>query len=123
MPVIAATHTPVNSGRTSSHRFGAGILRSVPFAGRMPYTQADLDEAVRMFADDAEPNWDAMALEAEHQARCEAQAPTVCGRCLNCSDVTNDLTSKGLCDRCDDAATDASTASRNYAAGLGFRVF
>jgi hypothetical protein len=122
MPVIAATHTPVNSGRPRNHRFGQGI--AIPYKGRqMPYTQADLDEAVRMFAGSPEPDWDAMALEAEYQARLDAMAPSQYGRCLLCSTLCDDLTFQGLCDRCDDDATNDSTACRNQFAGLGRQVF
>jgi hypothetical protein len=80
--IIALPSLPVKPTRKSprpSAPFGAGIL---PHAGRrMPYTQADLDEAVLMFADSPEPDWDAMALEAEHQARLDAMAPATYGRC------------------------------------------
>ena len=120
---IAAIHTVVKSGHRESHRFGAGILPYVPFAGRMPYTVADADWAVQAFADSGEPDWDSLAEEAELQARYKAQAPTIFGHCQLCGMSCDDLTFQGLCDRCDDLATDASIACRNLAAGIGFKVF
>ena len=75
MATIAATHTVVNSGRRESRPFGAGINPYRPFAGRMPYTVADADAAVLMFADSPEPDWVALALEAEYQDRLDAMAP------------------------------------------------
>ena len=127
MSVIVATHTAVKS-RPATRRSGAGIPAYRPFAGRMPYTQADLDEAARMFADDAtepEPDWDAMAAQRAWEDAYEAGrlAPPEIDRCLLCGETSVDLTFQGLCDRCDDAATDASTASQNLAGGLGFNVF
>jgi hypothetical protein len=128
--IICVKSVPVKPVRRTprpSVPFGQGILASHPFAGRMPYTQADLDEAAQMFADSRTeaitPDWDALAQEAEYQAKLDAMAPAVFGRCLNCSMPCDDLTFQGLCDRCDDLADDASTASRNYSAGLGFQVF
>ena len=113
---------PTRKSPRPSAPFGQGILASRPFAGRMPYTLADLSDAAAMFAS-AEPDWDALAFEAECQDRLDAMAPSTYGHCLNCSRPCDDLTEQGLCDRCDSAADDASIASRNYAAGLGFRVF
>ena len=127
--IICIADTKVKATRKSprpSAPFGQGILASRPFAGRMPFTTADLAEAALMFADDAtttaDTDWDALALEAEEKARYESQAATVFGHCLNCSLPCDDLTAQGLCDRCDDAATDASIASKNASYGLGFVV-
>jgi hypothetical protein len=78
----------------------------------MPYTQADLDEAVLMFADTQDPDYDAMALEAEYQARLDAMAPATYGRCLNCSRLYDDLTPQGLCDACDVTACETSSVKR-----------
>ncbi|MGP0069008.1 MAG: hypothetical protein ACLQGP_36085 [Isosphaeraceae bacterium] len=99
MSVIAAIHTVVKTGN-ATHPFGAGILRSVPFAGRMPFTQADLDWAAAAFADDAtdpEPDWDAMALEAEYQDRLDAMAPSTYGRCDLCGERCDYIEPNGLC--------------------------
>jgi hypothetical protein len=43
--------------------------------------------------------------------------------CLNCGQRCKDLTSQGLCDRCDDLATNATIAGQNCRAGLGYTVF
>lgn len=48
----------------SSARFGAGLLAWTPYVGRVSFTTADQVEAAQMFADAAEPDWDALAGEA-----------------------------------------------------------
>ncbi|MGP0062599.1 MAG: hypothetical protein ACLQGP_03215 [Isosphaeraceae bacterium] len=114
MSVIAATHTVVKTGNTT-RPFGAGLLRSTPFAGRMPYTYQDTLDAAAMFADDAtgpEPDWDAMALEAEHQDRLDAMAPSTYGRCDLCSMPCDALEPNGLCPRYDVIAWEKSTTQR-----------
>ena len=45
------------------------------------------------------------------------------GNCLLCRVRCDDLTFQGLCDRCDDLATDATIAGQNAQAGLGYQVF
>jgi hypothetical protein len=114
MATIAAIHTVVNSGRIRDRRFGVGILRSLPFAGFMPYTQQDLDDAAAMFADSPEPDWDMLAREAESQDRYESMAPTIFGHCQLCGEVNSDLNDNGLCDRCDVIACEKSTTQRPY---------
>ena len=49
-----------------------GLTRYVPDAGRMPFTQADLQWAAAAFADDARPDFDQLAGEAAFLASCEA---------------------------------------------------
>ena len=125
MSVIVATPTVVKSG-PATRPFGVGILASRPFAGRMPYTAQDLADAAAMFAAaDEDRQIDALAAQREWEACYEAGllTPVEFGRCLNCGQPCDELTEQGLCDRCDDLAIDSSTASRNYAAGLGFKVF
>ncbi|MGP0069495.1 MAG: hypothetical protein ACLQGP_38595 [Isosphaeraceae bacterium] len=73
----------------------------------------------------AEPDWDAIAAQRAWEDAYEAgliASPEI-DRCQLCGATSVDLTFQGLCDRCDDAAIDASIASQNYAAGLGFQVF
>ena len=109
---------------SATHRFGQGII---PHAGRrMPYTQADLDEAVLMFADStSEPDYDTLAAQRAWEDLYEGGllTPVEFGRCALCSEVSGDLNESGLCDRCEDRAIDATTACRNYAAGLGREVY
>ena len=103
---------------------------AAPVKSDRPFGPAvdDLDKAARMFADDAtepEPDWDMMAAQREWEGAYEAgliPSPEI-DRCLLCGATSVDLTFQGLCDPCDDRATDASTACQNYAAGLGFQVF
>jgi hypothetical protein len=122
MPTIMCVKSvPVKPLRRTprlSAPFGAGIeSRSYyhPFAGQMPYTQADLDEAAAMFADarvDAiTPDWDAMAQEAEYQARLDAMAPATYGRCVVCSAVADYLEPNGLCPNCDVHACETSSVN------------
>lgn len=62
-----ASRIPVKPSRVTprpSTRFGAGLTFYVPHVGRVPFTAADAAEAVAMFADAQEPDWDAMAGEA-----------------------------------------------------------
>jgi hypothetical protein len=93
-----------------SRPFGAGLLRSVPFAGRMPFTVQDQLDAAAMFADDAsEPDWDALAIEAEYQASHESQAPSVYGVCLACNQTFDYLEPNGLCPKCDVHGSETST--------------
>jgi hypothetical protein len=103
LPVKPTRRTP-----RSSSSFGTGILRSLPFAGRMPYTAQDLADAAAMFADDAtqEPDWDALAAQRAWEDAYEA------GHCLACGDRTPFLTEQGLCDRCDEIACETSTTQR-----------
>jgi hypothetical protein len=67
-----------------------------PRETRRPYTWQDLQDAAQMYGD----------IEADRHC-------AVCG-----ADAEN-----GLCPRCEERAEEASVASMNYAAGLGFRVF
>jgi hypothetical protein len=102
---------------------------ATPVKSDRPFGPAvdDLDEAA-MFAADAtesEPDWDSIAAQRAWEDSYEAgliASPEI-DRCLLCGATSVDLTFQGLCDPCDDAATDASTACQNYAAGLGFQVF
>lgn len=95
-----------------STRFGAGISPYVPFDGRKPYTAQDVVDAVAMFADESEPDWDAMSQEAEHQVRHESLAPAIFGVCLNCNKTFDHLEPNGLCPRCDVHASETSTGHR-----------
>jgi hypothetical protein len=90
---------------------------------RMPYTWQDLASAAQMFADaEADRELETRALEAEWDDRFNGSIPAT-GHCLNCGDRCDDLTTQGLCDRCDTLATEATTAGQNGRAGLGYRVF
>jgi hypothetical protein len=55
---------PARKSARPSAPFGAGILHSSPYHGTMPFTAADLEWAAQTFGDD-EPDWDALAAEAE----------------------------------------------------------
>jgi hypothetical protein len=91
---------------------------------RLSYTQADLDWAAQAFADDETDrenrHYDELAAEAEWLDR--FNAIVAAGHCLVCGDHA-ELTSQGLCDRCDAAATDATIACQNKAAMGQYRVF
>jgi hypothetical protein len=113
---------PTRKTARPSAPFGAGILASRPFAGRMPFTYQDTLDAAQMFADESTPDYDAMAMESAYYDQFNGSFPET-GHCLLCGDRTADLTSAGLCDRCDDRAMDATTACRNASVGLGFNVF
>jgi hypothetical protein len=75
MTILCITRPQVKPTRRTARKattFGEGI-----FERRMPYTQADLDWAAQNLNtdatdDDVEPDYDAMAGEAEAQARIEA---------------------------------------------------
>ena len=89
---------------------------------RMPYTWQDLQDAALMFGEaEADRHLEEQAQEAAWYDQFNGSFPEA-GHCLLCGD-RDDLTFQGLCDRCDDRATDASTACQNYAAGLGYNVF
>jgi hypothetical protein len=113
MATIAATHTVVKSGPVVAP-FGAGIFAYVPFAGRMPYTQADLDEVAQMFADAEEDRqYDELAAQREWEGMYEAGllSPVEFGRCAVCSTPYDDLTPQGLCDACDIHACETSSTN------------
>ncbi len=110
-----------------SESFGRGIP-----SARRPFIPSveEMDEAAQMFRDIKE----ARRLEEENH-RLEEQAleaawydqfndpMPLTGHCLNCGDRCDDLTFQGLCDRCDDLATNATIAGQNARAGLGYHVF
>jgi hypothetical protein len=81
-----------------------------------------LDFGADILDDEREPDWDFLAAEAAWYHQLEETAPLT-DRCLNCGDRCDDLTARGLCDRCDDLATDATIACVNGLYGLGHRVF
>ncbi len=90
---------------------------------RMPYTAQDLQDAAQMFGDaDENRRLEEQAQEAAWYDQFNGSFPTT-GHCLLCGDRCDDLTFQGLCDRCDDLATDATTACQNAQAGLGYQVF
>ena len=62
------------------------------------------------------------ALEAAWDDQFNDTIPAT-GHCLSCGDRCDDLTSQGLCDRCDSLATDATIACQNKAAMGQYRVF
>ena len=98
---------------------------AAPVKSDRPFGPAvdDMDDAA-MF-DEADPDWDSIAAQRAWEDAYEAGrlAPPEIDRCLLCGATSDDLTFQGLCDPCDDRATDASTTCQNYAAGLGFQVF
>jgi hypothetical protein len=97
---------------------------ALPARGRrMPYTQVDPDWAAYFFGelDDAR-QLEERALQARWDDRFVGTLP-VTGHCLLCGDRCDNLTPQGLCDRCDDAAYEATIAGENARAGLGYRVF
>ena len=90
---------------------------------RRPYTQADLDWAAQAFGNaESDRELEARAHDAAWDDQFNASIPAA-GHCLLCGDRCDDLTTQGLCDRCDTLATDATTAGQNRRAGLGYRVF
>ena len=90
---------------------------------RMPYTWQDLQDAAQMFGDaETDRHFEEQALEAEWTDQFNGTIPAA-GHCLLCGERCDDLTFQGLCDRCDDLATDATTACQNAQAGLGYNVF
>ena len=108
---------PVKSGRP----FGRGnpSVHCRPFVP----TLEDLDWAAEFFGDleDAR-RLEEQALEATWYDQFNDSIPQT-GHCLNCGDRCDDLTIQGLCDGCDDLATNATIAGQNGRAGLGYRVF
>jgi hypothetical protein len=81
-------------------------------------------------ADRENRHYDELAAEAEWHAAYEAgltgpnPRPSDEGPCNMCGQVCNHLDSiHGLCDRCLDAATNATIAGQNRRAMLGYRVF
>ena len=96
--------------------FGAGILASHPFAGRTPFTAADLDWLNEMdMSDDFPDNLEELAAEAAWYAQCEMstrQSVPEFGRCLVCGRTCDDLTCYGVCDACDVALSEESTNNR-----------
>ena len=113
--IFRTTNVPVKATRKTarpSTSFGAGILPYRPFAGVMPFTVQDAAEAVLMFADSSEPDWDALATEAEHQDRMDAMAPSTYGVCLVCNEPCDYLEDDGMCVRCSIHACETSTPNR-----------
>src|SRR5581483_7375407 len=109
--------------------FGRGIQP----ARRRPFVPSidDLNWAAQFFGEleDARIREEAenrrleeQALEAAWNRQFEDTMPMT-GHCLNCGDRCDDLTSQGLCDRCDTIASEASIACINGLHGLGHRVF
>jgi hypothetical protein len=94
--------------------FGAGLTRFVPFAVTAPgfVEPSDEDRAIvgQLFSDyESEPDWDALAGEAEYVASVEHLGPPPVGACRSCGESSEAL-SWGMCPDCfEDAATDAST--------------
>ena len=122
MSTIFDSAAPVKSDR----RFGILPRRE----RRMPYTWQDLQDAAQMFGDA-----EAERLLAEENRLLEEQAQEAAwndqftnsfpeaGHCHLCGEKCDDLTFQGLCDRCDNVATDATIAGQNERAGLGYQVF
>jgi hypothetical protein len=122
--IMCVSSTKVKATRHSARLaapFGAGLTRYVPDAGRMPFTQADLDWAAAAFADDAGPDYDRLAGEAAFLASYEAMTPPPTGICRSCGQPAETLT-YGYCDACDEAGTQATIKGANGRAGLGYRV-
>jgi hypothetical protein len=93
----------------------------VKTARRQPYTWQDLQDAAAMFGElEDNRQLDELALQAAWDD--QFNASIAAGHCLNCGDHA-DLTSQGLCDRCDSLATDATIACQNKAAMGQYRVF
>ena len=113
MATIAATHTVVKS-RPATGRFGAGLFRFNHYAVTAPgfVEPSDDDRAAvgALFADESEPDYDAMAAEAEWYRQCESLTPPP-GVCRSCGEPAEDLNRSGWCDRCD-AMIDAHTDSK-----------
>ena len=104
------------------------FARGIPSMGRRPYpyTQADLDWAAQAFGDaKADRENGRLDEQAQEAAWYDQFHDTVAatGHCLNCGDRCDDLTSQGLCDVCDMAATESGIACINGLHGLGRRVF
>lgn len=103
--------------------FGSGVFQ--PRAGREPYTKAEADwwaeqsrEADDIGIDDIEGRIELAA----YLDSIDALTPPA-AICRSCGDYADTLTG-GICRSClERAADDASVASANYAAGLGYRVF
>jgi hypothetical protein len=103
MTTLYDSSAPVKSDRT----FGILPRRE----RRMPYTQADLDWAVRTFAEGAD--WCARMAADANGDRCEA-----CGSPVECGELE-----QGLCDVCQCRAEEASMACEYYCAGLGWHTY
>jgi hypothetical protein len=115
MITIFDSAAPVKSGRP----FGTMPGRE----RREPYTLQDALEAAQMFGDaEADRRLEEQAQEALWYDQFNGSFPKA-GHCLLCGDRCDDLTFHGLCDRCDDLATDATIAGQNARAGLGYNVF
>jgi hypothetical protein len=115
MQTIFDSARPVKSARPAGER-------------REPYTQADLDWVAEFFGrledarllDEENHRLDELAAEAEWLDRLTGAILT--GHCLVCGDHA-ELTSHGLCDRCDTAATNATIACQNKTAMGQYSAF
>ncbi len=107
--------------------------RGIPSARRLPFVPSieDLNWAAQMFGEleDTRLHEEPETRQLEEQAaealwyhQFDDNMPQT-GHCLNCGDRCDDLTSQGLCDRCDTLATEDSIACVNQLHGLGRRVF
>jgi hypothetical protein len=83
-------------------------------------TFGDIEDARRL--DEENHRLEELAAEAAWSDQFHDSIPLT-GHCLNCGDRCDDLTSQGLCDRCDTIATEDSIACVNQLHGLGRRVF
>jgi hypothetical protein len=104
-----------------SETFGRGIQP----ARRRPFVPSldDLEWAAQFFGDlEADRQFEEQARRAEWDAQFEgAFPPDVCQMCGKPADWLDPI--HGLCNECDDAATNATIAGQNGRAGLGYRVF
>ena len=114
---------PTRRSPRPSAPFGDGLFQSR--AGREPCTLADLDwwaEQTRDADDDGIDDMQARIELAAYLESIEALTPPA-AICRSCGDYADTLTG-GICRSClERAADDATVASANYAAGLGYRVF
>ncbi len=83
----------------------------------------DLNWAAQFFGDIEDTHrLEERALEAAWTDQFNDSFPLT-GHCLNCGDCCDDLTSQGLCDRCDTIASEDSIACINHLHGLSRRAF
>src|SRR4051812_3411544 len=95
--------------------------RGIPSERRRTFAPSleDLSWAARFFGElEDNRHLDELAEQARWDDRFNGTIPAA-GRCLNCGQASDDLTFQGLCDRCDDVATNATTAGQDARAGLG----
>jgi hypothetical protein len=88
---------------------------------RQPFTQADLDWAAQFFGELEDRR---QLEERALQAQCDDQfiGTLPAGYCRSCGELA-EVDGDGLCDACERAGAEATTAGENALAGLGHRVF